>query len=77
MEVKYICGWCGAPCEEDGTPWTTIPKDFQPNSDIHTMVHGLCCAESEMMEHEQMVQVTREMALDAGMPEIEGSWIKW
>lgn len=41
--------------------------------------HGECCVHDEMARQEQdrWVTVTRDMAHDAGMPEIEGMRTRW
>lgn len=44
-DIKYICGWCGIPCEEDGTPFDLkdIPKGFKPNRIDYENIPGSCC----------------------------------
>jgi hypothetical protein len=39
------------------------------------MVNGHCCPNGDGGINR--VQVSREMALDAGEPEMEGMWINW
>lgn len=74
----FRCGYCGQPCNNRGTPqapWQIAVIEPFVNWDEAEQVHGLCCLEREM--YESQVQVTREMALDAGVPEMEGTWINW
>ena len=67
--VMYICGYCGHPADKHGLPLKEIPDDFDiAKAD---MVHGMCCAAQVNYERERRT-VTRDMAVDAGMPEIEG-----
>jgi pyruvate-formate lyase-activating enzyme len=81
----HRCGWCGNPTTKDGVPLEGEDRErtiavLEKYGDYRThKEHGECCVYDEMMRQEQsrMVQVTREMAHDAGMPEIEGSWTKW
>ncbi len=73
-DIKYICGWCGHPCKEDGTPWEQIPDDFDPSTIDYKNIQGSCC---EDQEENQRIQITKEMAMDAEEPEMEGMWIDW
>ena len=81
----YMCGYCGKPVNDkaeplEGESLQKAIRILEKYGDYRThQEHGECCVYDEMMRQEQsrMVQVTREMAHDAGMPEIEGSWTKW
>lgn len=65
----YSCGYCGSPCADDGSAYGGfIPEDYDPNN--YTNIHGLCC----LQEQNQMC-VTRDMAIDAGDPDLEGTLI--
>lgn len=68
MEPKYRCGWCGECCDKDGNviEW---PED-KTGYDEAEKVHGECCIH-EQMEKETR-RVTRDMAIDAGDPSLEG-----
>jgi hypothetical protein len=63
---------CSA-CNCEITPKTESPEKG---------VCGVCLVYLEDLrreehQHAEMVQVTREMAHDAGFPEMEGTWINW
>lgn len=79
----HRCGWCGHPTDKDGHPLegknldkaTKIIEKYELG--IHLdLVNGYCCPNGDQ-ENYRMVQVTREMALDACDPSLEGQWIKW
>ena len=74
----YRCGWCGFPTNKDGDPLEVDPDKYleQHQNDEVVNVQGACCPNGEDAGNE-MVQVTRDMAIDAGMPELEGQWINW
>lgn len=63
----YSCGVCGAPCTENGDA-LSIPKNYDPDDYSHTY----CCQCQYEEEENQKQYVTREMALDAGDPSLEG-----
>lgn len=65
--IMYSCGFCGAPLNADKNQ-VDAPDGYAPNAYPHD-VCGRCQAEHEY--HERMI-VTREMALDAGDPSLEG-----
>ncbi len=80
----YRCGWCGHPTDDKGT--TLKDEQFKrvvnlldhPNvvGHIH-LVNGDCCPNGNEPEERPMVQVTRDMAKDAGDMRLEGQWIRW
>lgn len=81
--VIYRCGWCGYPVDQNGSPLSEIKTNIDANryldehkdcTEVH--VNGFCCPCGDESP-DNMVQVSREMALDAGMPEIEGTLIHW
>lgn len=67
--VMCCCGYCGQPTNENGEPLEVIPDNFDLAKS--EMVHGMCCVAQAQHEQESRI-VTRDMAHDAGMPEIEG-----
>lgn len=81
----HRCGYCGQPVDSNGIPLEDEAREkairiLETYGDHHThKEHGECCIHEVMMQEERksMRQVTREMAHDAGMTEIEGTWIKW
>jgi len=77
--VIYRCGWCGHPTTKEGRPLKTNPakylERFKSRKEEH--VQGDCCPNGNEDQQPQRVQITREMAMDAGMPEIEGQWTNW
>ena len=66
----YRCGYCGQPCSENGEVLSLDEVKAKSNEEWSSaeQVHGECCVQ----EHEQQRFVTREMAMDAGIPEAEG-----
>jgi hypothetical protein len=72
MTVKgitlYTCGWCGVPCMRNGKPLNFVLDNWNPHNHEHLV--GWCCREEMVAQTQQYV--TREMALDAGYPEMEG-----
>ena len=80
QEIKklYRCGYCGAPCEEDGSSLSMsmigLAKDLE-RYDQAEQVHGECCRPEA--EQREMVQITRDMACDAQDMSLEGQWIEW
>jgi len=69
----YRCGYCGQPtCERGFVLSLEHVKSINTNWDKAELTHGECCA--KQAEHERQSRiVSRDMAIDAGMPEIEGS----
>lgn len=68
VEPARICGFCGALIDENNEPLiTTTPMVYNPEK----LPKGVCvyCAARET---EPTQYVTREMALDAGDPSLEG-----
>jgi len=70
-EIKYSCGFCGQPMDKDLNDITDISSGYDPND----YPHDVCatCHYEETRKADRML-VTREMALDAGMPELEGEY---
>ena len=65
----YCCGFCGSPCNENGTPWDgEMPANYNPSD--YSMVNGLCC-----LKEQNQMRVTHDMAIDAGDPNLEGTLI--
>lgn len=80
----YRCGWCGHPTNHNGVPL----KDEQfkrviiilskQTAQNHTcLVHGECCLRGADPDERPYIQITRDMAIDAGDRSLEGQWIKW
>jgi len=75
----YRCGWCGNPTTVDGSEleqskWERVVSIIEKYNDSHTTkTNGYCCPNGDGI----MMQVTREMAIDAGDRSLEGQWIKW
>lgn len=77
----YRCGWCGYPTDKDGN---CLRNDaFRKVSDMllnyetsmhETHVDGECCPYGGGREPERM-RVTRDMAIDAQDPSLEGEYI--
>ena len=77
--VIYRCGWCGLPTDKDGQPLEVDPTEYlEKHKDAECKnTQGYCCPNGDESQQRQRVQITREMALDAGMPELEGQWTEW
>ena len=78
----YRCGNCGSFTSEDGSPLSreefekTQMKYFEIRDSKTELVHGDCCAhEFNRIDQFNRMQVTRDMALDAGDPDLEGTFI--
>ena len=77
----YRCGHCGNICDSTGLPLPGDSEEFKRSSEILNkmgdskteLVHGDCCVEEDL-KFTQM-RVTRDMALDAGDPDLEGTFI--
>jgi hypothetical protein len=70
----FRCGCCGQATDESGMNLSFDEvKSMNVDWNKAEMTNGNCCATSEQEIY--MRQVTREMALDAGCPEIEGTLI--
>lgn len=74
----YRCGWCGSVTKQDGSFISVDElkelKYSEKDYNSAEQTHGVCCAQYEQQESNKM-QVTRDMAIDAGDPSLEGQWI--
>lgn len=71
----YRCGWCGQPTDETGVVLTMSQIGLASNRtdwDGAQPVNGHCCPHGDQAEQERRDAITREMALDAGDPDLEG-----
>jgi hypothetical protein len=70
----FRCGYCGQPTDKDGQvlPLETI-KAISVDWDKAEQTHGDCCRQEQ---ETRRMQVTKEMAMDAGEPDMEGMWIE-
>lgn len=74
----YRCGHCGTPTDENGVPLTgeefkRVTSIIDEIGDSKTeLLHGDCCINDPYYNR---IQVTRDMALDAQDPSLEGEWI--
>lgn len=83
MESKvYRCGYCGSPVDALGGK---LPEQIEKrviviletiNAHHVHLEHGECCVH-EWHQEKEKVQITRDMAIDAGDRSLEGQWIKW
>lgn len=70
MEKKsYRCGHCGQPTNEQGEALSVDECKLWVEKDA-ILVHGYCCPPEP-----QRMQVTRDMAIDAGDLSLEGTYI--
>ena len=76
MKIVYRCGWCGLPTDKGGKPLKVNPEKYleKYKYSVTELTQGWCC-EDEQRQEPQRMQVTRDMAMDAGEPEMEGMWI--
>ena len=65
----FCCGFCGQPTDKEGEPIIKVPSDF--DMETAKLLVGWCCAGQPEHEIESRT-VTKEMAIDAGMPDIGG-----
>jgi hypothetical protein len=70
----YRCGYCGTPTDEHGVPLNNCSEISESELDNATLTQGECCREQE---EEKYVIITRDMAIDAGDPSLEGQRWKW
>lgn len=79
----YRCGWCGNVTDKKGKVLigdirqrtiNTIQKYDKRLSPHTSDVNGYCCPYGN---EEEQRRVTREMALDAGDPSLEGEIYNW
>ena len=74
-DIVFSCGMCGAPCNANHEP-VPIPENYNPNGYDHDWCND--CATRELaIQEDNYVQITKDMALDAQDPSLEGQWIKW
>lgn len=70
----FRCGYCGQPTNKDGVVLTLeeINALNATEEDWNTaeQTHGECCVHQENAHH--YYRVTKEMAMDAGDPDLEG-----
>lgn len=77
----YRCGWCGCFTNKNGQVLELVmfkkaDRIVEKYGDIKTVrVTGECCYNEQ--KGKPMVQVTRDMAIDAGDRSLEGTWIEW
>ena len=73
----YRCGWCGCPTNDrghnlHGIVFEKAVRIIKEYGDGHThKTHGDCCDP----RNEESMRVTRDMAIDAQDPSLEGSRI--
>jgi len=68
----YRCGYCGQPTDENGNVLSIDEINaMEVDWDTAELVEGYCCY-YELQEQEHQQRITRDMALDAGYPEMEG-----
>lgn len=74
----FRCGNCGSFCTKNSKILTSEQiKVLEPFVDWNkaTLIWCDICINEE--EIPRRVQVTHDMAIDAGYPEMEGMWIDW
>lgn len=73
-ETKFMrCGYCGCIYDPvDGYEWE--PKVYE-NINIDSLELGMCASKSCQSENSHREVVTRDMAMDAGDPNLEGTYL--
>lgn len=77
MSELYRCGWCGQPTNKDGDVLTMSQIGLVSDLarwDGAESVHGECCRESNEPRDRREI-CTRDMAIDACDPSLEGQWV--
>ena len=73
----YRCGWCGTVTDHNGVPWEHLWQILiiasVSNLDQAEQVQGDCCR-GEYEYQDQGQYITRDMAIDAGDPSLEGTY---
>ena len=64
-EKHFRCGWCGHPTDATGEPLRDL-SDWQET--VAELLNGACCPNGDGSPR----YVTRDMAIDAGDPLLEG-----
>lgn len=79
----YRCGWCGYPVDQNGDELHGVHDTASADEYLEAhhgaeevLVDGVCCPGGPEQVRDR-IQVTREMAIDAGDPTLEGTWIIW
>lgn len=67
----FHCPLCGAPVDNDGKGFKNIPAWYNPEGFPEGKPHPACLARYEAENASRIV--THDMALDAGIPELEGT----
>ena len=71
----YRCGYCGQPtCERGFVLSLEYINNMNVDWDKAELTHGECCAAQQEHENQRQI-VTRDMAIDAGDPSLEGQYI--
>jgi hypothetical protein len=70
----FRCGFCGSPASKNGDPLTI---DFIKSTNVDwnnaSPINGNCCiGNQEVKVNSNQQIVSKDMAKDAGMPELEG-----
>ena len=75
MSELHRCGYCGQPTDKDGRVLSEAEVKAIDANDTRwntaDQTHGECCREQAAYEESVRV-VTKEMAIDAGNPDLEG-----
>jgi len=72
MTLKYFrCGWCGCPVDSNDTPIPIGEIIMDVDWWKSELTHGNGCCDGPDDEYHQDI-ITREMAIDAGDPSLEG-----
>lgn len=84
MTTIYRCGWCGFPVDRDGSQLHGVGTPAEANDYLaahhgarEEHVNGFCCPGGDEQGQRDRMQVSREMAIDAGDRSLEGMWIDW
>lgn len=59
MEIKWCCGGCGVPLNENGEDIIDIPKDYDPRKYLMSWCQS-CAYEEQMKEDEENRRIAEE-----------------
>jgi hypothetical protein len=72
--ICFRCGCCGQPTDKDGQVLTLEAiNSMDVDWDKAEKTHGSCCRHEQ---EDRRMQVTRDMAMDAGEPDMEGMLVE-
>jgi len=73
----FRCGYCGTPTDKDGNSLSIEDCNKLSEKELKKakLIHGYCCYEE--LQDDSYIVVTKDMAIDAQDPFLEGEIWKW